>query len=268
MLRKWHIHNKNITSRFEHAYRAMTLSRSVQPILFACLTAITAETYFQSKSQSPSEVDWRRKGAVTQVESQDSCRACWAFAVASAVESHHFIKTGNLVHLSTQNLIDCSNVFGNRGCIKGYAGKSFKYIKANRGINYAKSYPYTNMQRNCRFDRKKPVVSIRGYVKVKENSEENLKEAVATKGPVVVGMYTSSKFFKYAGGIFFDLSCKHQPTNHVMLLVGYGTDEEDGDYWILKNSYGEGWGENGYMRIARNRNDTCGVSSSAFYPLV
>lgn len=254
----------------EHAFQAMTLSHSLL-LLLACLTTITAEIYSQAQSKPPllpSEVDWRKKGAVTDVEAQDSCHACWAFAVASAVESHYFIKTGKLVHLSAQNLIDCSNIFGNQGCTKGYASRAFKYIEANRGINYAKSYPYRNMERKCRFNRQAPVVSIRGYAKVQENSEEHLKEAVASNGPVVVEMYASSKFFKYYGGVFFDLSCKHQPTNHVMLLIGYGTDKEDGDFWILKNSFGEEWGEKGYMRLARNRNDTCGVSSSASYPLV
>lgn len=249
----------------------MASKRTAFSFLIACLTRIIAETYFETQIQRtllPSEVDWRERGAVTPVENQEHCKACWAFAVASAVESHYFIKTGELVRLSAQNLIDCSDVFGNNGCTMGYTRLAFMYIEANQGINYADSYPYKKFQRKCRFNRNDSVVSIRGYASVKPNSEASLIEAVASKGPVVVRLYTSSKFLKYTGGVFFDFSCKKQQHYQIMLLVGYGTDKDDGDYWILKNSFGESWGENGYMKMARNINDTCRLTSNGYFPLI
>lgn len=216
----------------------------------------------------PSHIDWREKGAVSDVVSQGFCRACWAFASIGAIESHYFIRTGKLVKLSAQNLIDCSIFFGNFGCTKGYPEKSFKYILLNKGVNFADSYPYREMERRCRFNRSEPYLQISGYVKIKEKTEESLMEAVAKKGPVVVAINTNSKFSFYESGVFYDTSCTKTNTNHVLLAVGYGTDKDEGDYWILKNSWGKYWGENGYIRFTRNRNNSCGIASFAMYPLV
>lgn len=173
-----------------------------------------------------------------------------------------------MIPLSAQNLIDCSNVFGNRGCTKGYPVKAFKYIMANKGINHNETYPFRMAKRKCRFERNEPVISIRGYKKVKKFSEENLLEAVVTRGPVVAAIFTSDEFRNYEEGVFYDPSCRGKHTDHVVLVVGYGKNEEEGDFWILKNSWGTSWGEKGYMRLARNKNNSCGVASFAIYPLI
>jgi len=120
------------------------------------------------------------------------------------------------------------------------------------------------------------VANCTGFIDVKSGDEEALKEAVASQGPVSIAIdVTEDKFMLYKDGIFVDDSCANgqEDLNHGVLVVGYGTGEEKKgkgslDYWIVKNSWGPKWGEDGYIRMARNKNNMCGVSTSASYPLV
>lgn len=99
-------------------------------------------------------LDWRKKGAViTAIENQGQCGSCWAFTATGALESQHFIKTGDLVRLSAQNLMDCSGSFGNQGCNGGFMDNAFEYIKANKGVDTEVTYPYEAEDGKCRFNR-------------------------------------------------------------------------------------------------------------------
>lgn len=211
----------------------------------------------------PSSIDWRKKGAVTGVKNQKQCGSCWAFAATGALEAQYFRKTGTLVSLSEQNLVDCTSSYGNDGCNGGYPNNAFKYIK-DHGIDSEKSYPYQNRQNSCKFNPKKSAASSYGYGIIPKGNEQKMIEALATVGPLSIAIDNSHHSFKfYSSGIYNEPHCNPNKLEHAVLAVGY-----DKDYYIIKNSWGTRWGENGYIRIARNRNNLCGVASLASYPKV
>lgn len=177
--------------------------------------------------------------------------------------------------LSEQNLVDCSKPFGNNGCQGGYPELAFKYIKASGGIDTERSYPYAGYDEACRHPYHQhhrlgmSGVTVGGFVQIPKDSELKLQEALATAGPIAVSIDASKGSFQfYKSGIYSEPSCQTHNPDHAVLVVGYGTDEYQQDYYIIKNSWGKSWGEHGYMRIARNHDNHCGVASSASYPIV
>lgn len=221
-----------------------------------------------SSIESPDSLDWRKRRAVTEVKDQTvECGSCWAFSSIGALESHNFIKTGQLLNLSEQQLVDCSS--HNRGCEGGSTTIAFNYIIEN-GISLGKDYPYTAKDGECHMeDDLKSNVTVYGYAYVM-GDEEELKRAVNEFGPIQVVINASPMTFHfYSEGIFHDPACDDDDTNHAVLIVGYGTDNKTKtDFWIVKNSWSKQWGENGYVRMARNVNSTCGILANPVYPLL
>ena len=146
----------------------------------------------------PKSVDWREKGAVTPVKDQGQCGSCWSFSATGALEGQHFRKTGKLVSLSEQNIIDCSHDFGNDGCHGGEVNSVFQYIKWQKGIDTEASYPYIGYERDpsiefshCDFKKEDIGATDVGYVNIKYADEEALKAAVATIGPISAAIYVN-----------------------------------------------------------------------------
>jgi cathepsin L len=146
---------------------------------------------------------------------------------------------------------------------------AFEYVKQNHGIDTEASYPYKGKQRTCHFKKADVGAEDTGYVDLPEADEDALKTAVATQGPVSVAIDAGHRSFQlYKTGVYFEKNCSPDALDHGVLVVGYGTDPDHGDYWIVKNSWSEEWGENGYIKMARNKQNHCGIASKASYPLV
>ncbi|CAM0150356.1 unnamed protein product [Urochloa decumbens] len=205
-------------------------------------------------------VDWRQKGAVTGVKNQGQCGCCWAFSAVAAIEGIHQISTGELVSLSEQQVLDCSTD-GNNGCNGGIMDNAFQYIISNGGLTTEDAYPYTAAQSTCQSTQ--PTVTISSYQDVPSNDENALAAAVSNQ-PVSVAV-DAHNFQFYNGGVMTGDSCGTD-LNHAVTAIGYGTAEDGSQYWLLKNQWGQSWGEGGYMRLERGTG-ACGVAKQASYPV-
>nr|AAY81946.1 cysteine protease 8 [Paragonimus westermani] len=204
---------------------------------------------------APASVDWREKGAVGPIENQGSCGSCWAFSVVGNIEGQWFLKTGYLVSLSKQQLVDCDTV--DNGCYGGYPPYTYKEIKRMGGLELQSDYPYTGWGHGCRLDRSKLFAKIDDSI-VLEADEEKQAAWLAEHGPMSTCL--NAKYLQfYQSGILHPSKamCSPEGLNHAVLTVGYDT-KHGIPYWIIKNSWGTSWGEDGYFRIYRG-DGTCGI---------
>lgn len=216
----------------------------------------------------PEAFDWRDVGAVTPVKNQLKCGSCYAMATIGSVEGQVFIKTGKLSEFSTQEIIDCAGKYQTWGCDGGLKFGIFDFIKENNVLCLESDYPYNGVQGECKSSKfSKFKVSLKTFGEVPANDENILKLALVKVGPLAISIDSNHESFtRYSSGIYFEPNCTKN-INHAVLLIGYGS-EKGNDFWIVKNSYGEAWGENGIIRIARNKNNHCGIASDSLYPII
>ncbi|XP_059194931.1 cathepsin K [Centropristis striata] len=215
----------------------------------------------------PKTLDYRKKNMVTPVKNQGSCGSCWAFSSAGALEGQLAKTTGNLMDLSPQNLVDC--VTENDGCGGGYMTKAFQYVVDNGGIDSEAAYPYVGQDQQCLYNSSGMAAMCKGFKEVPVGDEHALAVALFKAGPVSVGIdATLSTFQFYQKGIYYDRNCNKDDINHAVLAVGFGVNTKGKKFWIVKNSWGETWGKKGYIMMARNRDNLCGIANLASYPVM
>jgi C1A family cysteine protease len=218
----------------------------------------------------PASLDWRQKGAVTEVKDQGQCGSCWSFSATGAIEGRWYVATHELINLSEQQLVDCAGLrYGNLGCNGGLMDGAFAYVQ-DKGQCLLQDYAYTASDGDCKASQCASAVSVSGCMDVAPQSEPTLLRALA-QGPVSVAIDASSSAFqRYKSGILDTTTCGTE-LNHGVLLVGYGTDNGT-NYWTVKNSWGTDWGESGYIRMLRGTTTSgdgmCGIAMQPSYPLI
>lgn len=229
----------------------------------------------QSMPGNNATLDWRTLGKVTPVKNQGSCGSCFTFSSAGAMEGAYAIKY-NLttpIELSTQQLLDCAYTsWGNYGCNGGYMTNCYKYLRYYK-LQTKDSYPYVGYRKACAYNISNGVTWTvgTGYVNIAGSDPVALENALQLM-PISAAVSAYSGVFQFYRGGIIDTSDCGTSLNHAVLIVGYGTDEVLGkDYWIVKNSWGTGWGESGYFRVKKDYNvnyGVCGILRLNSYPTI
>ena len=218
-------------------------------------------------NSAPDSWDWRAKGYVALVKDQGSCGSCWAFSTVANLEGQYYKGKGKMETFSEQMLVDCDTY--DSACNGGLMEYAFTWLQQNGGIMNDRDYPYKGYKSTCQSDPSKYVdMTITGYEKLGSSAstwspvdEDEIKEFLYETGPLAVAL-NANPLQTYTGGILDKTSsqCSTSGINHAVTMVGYGHDDgENKDYWIVKNSWGESWGENGYFRIKRG-SGVCGIN--------
>lgn len=220
-------------------------------------------------SSNPASVNWVTSGAVTAVKNQGNCGSCWSFSTTGALEGAYQIKYGKLESFSEQELVSCDTSGQDDGCNGGWMDDAFDFVKAHGGLTTESAYPYTSgdtgKSGTCKTTgyTNNANVAPKSHTDVKAGSVSALESALV-KQPVSIAIQANQPAFQhYSSGVLTG-TCG-QRLDHGVLAVGYGT-EGGNPYWLVKNSWGPTWGEQGYIKILKSDADLCGVLDAASYP--
>lgn len=216
---------------------------------------------------NPTSWDWREHNAVTEVKNQGMCGSCWSFSTTGNIEGVNAVKNGDLVSLSEQELVDCDKT--DQGCNGGLMDNAFEQIMELGGLELESDYPYEGKAQTCDLDKSKIAVSIKSFHDVPVGDEDSMQDQLLETGPLAVALNAMWMQF-YRGGVSHPWKklCSPKMLDHGVLIVGYGVEPANPDhlpfpkpaqpYWIIKNSWGPGWGEDGFYRLFRG-DGTCGI---------
>ncbi|OCT56372.1 cathepsin W [Xenopus laevis] len=200
--------------------------------------------------------DWRKKGVISAAKNQGSCCSCWAFAAVGNIEAQWGIQ-GTAKNLSVQQLVDCCK--STCGCKGGYPWNAFMTVIKLGGLTGEDKYKYTGKKGTCK-NNLKPEATIQDLV-ILERNETVICSHVSYKGTVTVAI-NQALLKQYIKGVIDPRpeNCHHHKVDHVVLIVGFSRERK---YWILKNSWGDNWGEKGFFRLRLGSN-ACGIAE---YPV-
>lgn len=215
-------------------------------------------------ASAPLKYDWRDHGVLNPIQDQAQCGSCWAFATVAVVEAANAIANGNLWKLSEQQLVDCDE--SNGGCDGGNMYPAEGYVQRN-GLTTEEAYPYKGVTGTCKsFEPKAYIKNHCLIIYSKANAElveDRMMYHLSKEGPLVVGI-NANKAQLYISGIMNANNCNPNGVDHAVVAVAYNRDNGDQPYWVIRNSWGASWGEEGYFRMIYGEN-CCGVATSASY---
>merc|ERR1712212_1434008 len=215
--------------------------------------------YFQDR-ETPPALDYREEGLVTPVKNQGHCGSCWAFSATGGIEGVWAKELGELLSVSEQQLVDCAH----GSCSGGNMGNAWDTAKD--GIMSEEDYPYEHKDGECRFNSSQAVASVTGHESVAHN-EHDLEKALYQVGyPISIAVHAGSSFQHYKEGVYNDPECVEGKLNHAILVVGYNKTAPE-PYWIVKNSWGKSWGQDGYIHMKMGENN-CGLAKRPVYPVL
>lgn len=266
-LRKIESHNSTMYQVGVNGFSDLTTDEFVSTYLGFKPTI--KRTYLNSTINgfTASNVNWTAAGAVQPVQNQGQCGSCWAFSAIGSIESSFFVnKNGTRVKLSEEQLVECSSKYGNGGCQGGLMDNAFEYAEQHP-LCTEDDYPYTSrfgLVGVCKFLKVKKCTTykVTGYVDIPQSNCTSLYNGLVLQ-PVSVAV-DATNWQSYKSGVFPSSGCQAE-LNHGVLLTGFvatGTTP----YWVIRNSWGTSWGNNGYINLEQG--NTCGVCDAASYPNV
>ena len=230
-----------------------------------------SEHYLTLNSLNYTTIDWRAEGLVTDIKDQKQCGSCWAFSAVVTMEGAHAKETGNLTSLSEQDLVDC--VPDCDGCDGGWPFLAVEYVingsatddKNVSGIDTEVSYSYQGFDQTCNFSNSSVGATFTNLTRLPQGSDVHLLDAVLTIGPISVAIDAEDDFQFYSSGIFNSRTCSNTELDHAVSIVGYGRTSNGTTYYIVKNSWGTDWGQDGYIYWNADIPNMCGISQDACY---